>query len=176
MDILVIPSSDSATRGSLSWRGTQDARRVPCALGRGGVVTDKREGDGATPIGSFALRRVFYRADRMALPATALDVTSIAPSDGWCDDPASADYNRLVRLPHVASHETLWRDDALYDLVVVLGHNDDPPRPGAGSAIFLHVARPDYAPTEGCVAIRRDDLLALLVDCGIGDTLTVRPA
>lgn len=140
---------------------------VPCALGRGGVRADKREGDGATPLGTFRLRRLWYRADRLEAPAPdGLDVRAIRPEDGWCDDPASADYNRPVVLPHPARHERLWRDDALYDLIVELGCNDDPVVPGAGSAIFLHVARSGYRPTEGCVAIARPDLLRLLTAVG----------
>jgi L,D-peptidoglycan transpeptidase YkuD (ErfK/YbiS/YcfS/YnhG family) len=119
------------------------------------------------------LRRVLYRADRLSLPPTALPTAAIEPGDGWCDDPASPDYNRQVRLPIAASHEHLWRLDEIYDIVVVLGHNDDPPVAGAGSAIFLHVARPDYAPTQGCVAVARADLLQFLAACGPENFLTV---
>jgi L,D-peptidoglycan transpeptidase YkuD (ErfK/YbiS/YcfS/YnhG family) len=140
-----------------------------CVLGRGGIRADKREGDGATPAGSFPLRRALWRADRLRAPATALPITPIRPDDGWCDDPADAAYNRPVRLPHPARHERLWRDDHLYDLIVVPGHNDDPPAPGRGSAIFLHLARPDWGPTEGCVALALDDLLDILARC---DTTT----
>jgi len=146
-----------------------------CALGRGGVRAAKREGDGATPAGTFPLRRVLYRADRLAAPRTGLDVAAIARDDGWCDDPADPLYNCPVRLPFAAGHEKLWRDDALYDVIVVLGHNDDPPVPGAGSAIFLHVARPDYGPTEGCVALALDDLLVVLADCAPGDAIRITP-
>ncbi len=150
-------------------------RRWRCALGHGGIRGDKREGDGATPVGSFPLRRLLYRRDRISeAPNTALPAAPIARDDGWCDDTSDPAYNRPVRLPHAASHEKLWREDGLYDLVVVLGHNDDPPVPGMGSAIFLHVARPDYAPTEGCVALARDDLLELLESCGTDTVLTVR--
>jgi len=137
------------------------------------VRTDKSEGDGATPVGCFPLRLVFYRADRMGAPTTNLPVTAIAPDDGWCDDPGHRLYNRPVKLPFEASHERLWRDDGIYDVIVVLGHNDDPPRPGLGSAIFLHLARPDFAPTEGCVALARQDLLDLLRRCRPGDRLCV---
>ncbi len=136
---------------------------VPCALGRGGVRADKREGDGAAPLGTFALRRLWYRADRFPEPpACRLPMRPIGRDDGWCDDPAAAEYNRPLTLPHPARHERLWRDDALYDLVVEIGYNDDPVVAGAGSAIFLHVARDGYRPTEGCVAIARADLLRLL--------------
>jgi L,D-peptidoglycan transpeptidase YkuD (ErfK/YbiS/YcfS/YnhG family) len=134
------------------------------ALGRGGVRADKQEGDGATPAGLLALRRVLYRADRFPLPRAAVPREPIAESDGWCDDPGHPDYNRMVRLPHPARCEELWRRDGLYDIVGVLGWNDAPVERGRGSAIFLHVARPDYAPTEGCVALAAGDLRALLAD------------
>jgi L,D-peptidoglycan transpeptidase YkuD (ErfK/YbiS/YcfS/YnhG family) len=123
------------------------------ALGRGGVRADKSEGDGATPPGILPLRRVLYRADRGAMPACAVPVELLAPDDGWCDDLTHRDYNRMVRLPHTGRHERLWRDDGIYDLIGVLGWNDAPVERGRGSAIFLHVARPDLAPTEGCVAL-----------------------
>jgi len=139
-----------------------DGARLRCALGRGGVRADKREGDGATPAGSWPMRRLLYRPDRLAAPATRLAANPIAPQDGWCDDPADPVYNRLVRLPYAASAERLWREDGVYDLIVPLGYNDDPILPGAGSAIFLHVARPDYAPTEGCVALAPADLIRVL--------------
>lgn len=136
-----------------------------CALGRGGVrpAEEKREGDGATPAALMPLRRVLYRADRGTAPACRVPVEPIAPEDGWCDDPRDPAYNRPVRLPYPASHERLWREDPLYDIVGVLGWNDDPaPVPYRGSAIFLHLARPDFAPTEGCVALAEGDLRAVL--------------
>ena len=153
--------------GVRSWR---------CALGRGGVRADKREGDGATPAGRFALRRVLWRADRLARPETGLSSTAIDPGDGWCDDPGHAAYNRPVRLPFPASHERLWRADGLYDVVVVPGHNDAPPVPGLGSAVFLHVARADYGPTAGCVALALPDLLEVLAGCGPETVLEIRAA
>ncbi|HMG50128.1 MAG TPA: L,D-transpeptidase family protein [Inquilinus sp.] len=151
------------------------AGRRRCALGKGGVQADKREGDGATPAGRFALRRLLYRPDRGPAPATALPALAITPADGWCDDPADPAYNRPVPLPHAARHERLWRDDALYDLVIVIGHNDDPPAAGLGSAVFIHLARPDWGPTEGCVALARADLIDLLAAAAPGDSLVVRP-
>jgi L,D-peptidoglycan transpeptidase YkuD (ErfK/YbiS/YcfS/YnhG family) len=135
---------------------------VRCALGRRGIRRDKHEGDGATPCGHFALRELLFRPDRLAPPICALPVRPISPGDGWCDDPSHPDYNRMVMLPHPARCERLWRHDALYDLVIPLGYNDDPPRPGLGSAIFLHVAGPYFEPTEGCVALALPDLLTLL--------------
>ena len=156
---------------SFSWNG----RSVRCALGRSGIVAHKREGDGGTPVGRFALRTLYYRPDRQAPPHTALDIRPIAPAMGWCDDPAHADYNRPVCLPHPASCETLWREDGVYDLLVVLGHNDDPPVPGLGSAIFLHLVRPDFSPTEGCVALELADFLDFLRIAQPGDCLAVAP-
>lgn len=146
-----------------------------CALGAGGVrpAGAKIEGDGATPAGVWPLRWVLYRPDRSGPPKTALRCLPISPEDGWCDAPEDPFYNRPVALPYPASAERLWREDGLYDLVVVLGHNDDPVVPGAGSAIFLHVARPDFAPTEGCIATARADLEALLALAQPGDALAV---
>ncbi|MBC8239498.1 MAG: L,D-transpeptidase family protein [Alphaproteobacteria bacterium] len=137
-------------------------RRYRCALGRGGVRLAKREGDGATPAGLYALRQLLYRADRLARPDSGLPMAKIQGTDGWCDDPGDAAYNRAVTLPYGASAESLWRADGLYDLVVITGHNDDPVVPGRGSAIFIHLASPDYGPTEGCIALSRPDLLAIL--------------
>lgn len=148
-------------------------RSFRCALGSGGVRRDKREGDRATPCGRFPLRRIFYRADRVAAPETALPSRALTAEDGWCDAPGDPAYNQLVRLPCDSRHETLWRDDHVYDVIAVLGYNDDPPVAGRGSAIFLHVARDGYAATEGCVALALPDLLAVLRGCGEGDTLTV---
>ncbi len=137
-------------------------RLCRAALGRRGLVLHKEEGDGGTPIGVLPLRRVLYRADRIARPRCEVPVEPIAPEDGWCDDPAHRDYNRMVRLPHEAHYEELWRRDAVYDLVGVLGWNDTPVARGRGSAIFLHIAGPDFTPTEGCIALARDDLVAVL--------------
>lgn len=135
-----------------------------CALGRGGVrpATEKREGDGATPAARMALRRVLFRADRGPPPRCAVPVEPIAPGDGWCDDPAHRLYNRPVQLPCDASHERLWREDHVYDILGVLGWNDAPVERGRGSAIFLHLAWPDHRPTAGCVALAPRDLRALL--------------
>jgi L,D-peptidoglycan transpeptidase YkuD (ErfK/YbiS/YcfS/YnhG family) len=139
--------------------GTETFR---AALGFGGIRPDKHEGDGGTPAGLLPLREVLYRADRLPAPLSAVPVRPLAPSDGWCDDPTRPAYNRPVQLPINASAEALWRDDASYDIIGVLGWNDDPPLPGQGSAIFLHLARFDYAPTEGCIALAREDLVIVL--------------
>ncbi len=155
----------------LSWRN----RRFACALGSGGVRTDKREGDRATPAGRFPLRRVLYRADRLAPPRTKLAIAPLTTRDGWCDDPQDPLYNQLVRLPHGGRHEALWRADHIYDVIVILGYNDDPVVPGRGSAIFLHLARPGYAPTAGCVALACSDLLAILAEVDRRVQLCVPP-
>jgi L,D-peptidoglycan transpeptidase YkuD (ErfK/YbiS/YcfS/YnhG family) len=138
-------------------------REVRCALGRSGVIAaaDKREGDGASPLGVWPIQRVLYRPDRGLAPATGLPTAATLEDDGWCDAPDDPAYNLPVRLPYPASCERMWRDDEVYDIVCILGHND-PPRPGLGSAIFLHCARPDYRPTEGCIALARPDLEAVL--------------
>ena len=138
-----------------------------CAIGKGGRRADKHEGDGATPIGLLPLRRVLYRADRLAPPRGAVPVAPMAPDDGWCDDPTHADYNMQIRLPHRARHEELWRADAIYDVIGVLGWNDTPVMRGRGSAIFLHLARPGFSPTEGCIALEQRDLLRVLTE-GLG--------
>ena len=154
------------------------AKRARSALGKGGVkpAADKREGDGASPLGVWPIRRVLYRPDRGSQPKTAFPVTPIAPDDGWSDAPDDEAYNRPVKLPHAHSAEAMWRDDEVYDLVVVLGHNDDPPVPGMGSCIFLHLARPDYGATEGCVAVSRADLETLLAAAQPGDAVEIREA
>ncbi len=168
--------------GSATGQATLDADgvltlgslRLRAALGRGGVRERKQEGDGATPAGLLPLRRVLYRADRVTRPRTAVPVMPLAPHDGWCDDLTHADYNRPVRLPHDGRHEALWRSDAVYDLIGVLGWNDAPVVRGMGSAIFLHVARPDFAPTEGCIALAMPDLRSLL-EAGLTAVLVQAP-
>ena len=162
---VLIVQADTA-EGSLGW-ATLGERRWRCAVGAGGIREDKVEGDAATPVGEFPLRRMYYRNDLLVLPKpnspkSALPARPIGEHDGWCDDPRSPSYNRLVHIPNEWSAEKMWREDGLYDLVVVVGYNDDPPEGEWGSAIFLHIARDDYAATQGCVAFARDDLMELL--------------
>lgn len=133
-----------------------------CAIGRTGVSNLKLEGDGATPVGAFPLREVLYRADRMAKPQTALPVRPLAKDDSWCEAPADPNYNRLVKRAPSEGYDMLWREDHLYDVIAVIGYNDDPVLPGKGSAIFLHLARGNYGPTSGCVAVTREDILQIL--------------
>ena len=156
--------------GRLYWsRGS-----APAAVGRAGVKDDKREGDGATPAGTYPLVSVLYRQDRITPPTSHLPVRALAPSDGWVDAPSDARYNRLVGLPYPASAEEMWREDDLYDVLVVIGYNMEPVIPGAGSAIFLHVATPDFVPTAGCVAVKKEVLLGLIPLLGPGSTITIR--
>jgi L,D-peptidoglycan transpeptidase YkuD (ErfK/YbiS/YcfS/YnhG family) len=149
---------------------------VRCAIGRSGAVaaSAKREGDGATPLGTWPVRAALLRPDRVAAPATALPWRWLRPDDGWSDDAADPAYNRPVRHPHPFSAERLWREDGLYDVIVVLGHNDTPPVAGLGSAIFLHCAAPDWPPTQGCVAVERAVLLAWLARMAPGEVLEIR--
>jgi L,D-peptidoglycan transpeptidase YkuD (ErfK/YbiS/YcfS/YnhG family) len=169
---LIVDAKPGETRGT----ARLGKHAFPCALGRSGLIGEKREGDGGTPLGRFPFRRLLYRADRVPHIETRLPARHIEPNDGWCDDPASPDYNRPVRLPHPARHEKLWLEDHLYDLVVVIGHNDDPVVKGAGSAIFLHVARADWGPTAGCIAFARGDLLTILAQVSASDAVRSRAA
>ncbi|WP_394108611.1 L,D-transpeptidase [Xanthobacter autotrophicus] len=139
---------------------------IPVALGRSGIAFDKREGDGRTPAGRWRIERLLYRPDHGPRPVTRLPCRPLKPQDGWCDEAADRRYNRPVRLPiggaRAVSHERMWRDDGLYDLVLVLDHNARPRVAGRGSAVFVHLARPGFRPTEGCVALRRADMVRLL--------------
>lgn len=146
-----------------------------CAIGKSGIIAadKKREGDGATPEGTWRVRECWYRPDRVSAPETGLKLRPITKQDGWCDDPKHPRYNRHVTLPFEGHHEQLWLEDGVYDIIVPLGYNDDPPVPDLGSAIFLHVARPDYAPTEGCVALAKKDLLGILPMLAPEHSLTI---
>ncbi len=160
--LTVVSRFRSATRGRLC----AGPLILPCALGRSGRKFTKREGDGATPSGRWRLVQVLYRPDRQRRPLTGLPVRPLRPSDGWCDAAGDRNYNRPVTHPYPASAERLWRDDDLYDVIVVLDQNTRPRVKAGGSAIFMHVARPGYAPTEGCIALSRRDLLLVLSRLG----------
>ncbi len=147
---------------------------VPCALGRSGVIGRKREGDGATPLGSFEVLYVYYRPDREQHPQTLLPVSPLSADLGWCDDSNHPRYNRMIDLPFSASHEKMWRDDRLYDIVVVLDCNMYPPVKGQGSAIFFHIAREDYRPTEGCIAVAPEHMRLILSKIAPGCRMVVR--
>lgn len=142
-----------------------DGHNYPCRIGRGGFVacSDGREGDEKTPLGDYFVRFGFYRADRLpGMPPTKLTMRALREDDGWCDEAGHAAYNRFVALPFNGSHEKLWRDDGAYDVVLVISHNDGPPVPGLGSAVFIHIAQPDDRQTLGCVAVTPDVMMTLL--------------
>jgi len=135
-----------------------------CSIGRSGLISDKKEGDGATPIGEFPIREIFYRADRIDFSQSKISLPCIAlqENDGWCDDVNSKNYNKYIKSPSQESHEELWREDDIYDVIVVIGYNDDPIKKGKGSAIFMHIARENYQPTAGCIALAKKDLLKIV--------------
>ena len=164
---LIVASTPDGVR--LDWGA--GPRRA--AIGPAGIAIKGGEGDGITPRGHFPVREIFYRADRIPAPQTQLPLRKIVTDDGWCDAPSDPNYNRLVKLPYPATAENMWREDHLYDLVAVLGYNDDPVVPGKGSAIFLHLAKPDYSPTQGCVAMAYDDALAAIEQLKLGDLVVI---
>lgn len=134
----------------------------PCAIGKSGIIEHKVEGDGGTPVGRFHLKNLYYRKDKVGVPETGLPKIEITQYLGWCDDQTHPDYNRPITLPFDFSHEKMWREDDLYDLVVELDHNSNPVEPGKGSAVFIHVAREGYTPTAGCIALKKEHLLEIL--------------
>ena len=172
-DFLTVQADSADT--SRGWAAL-GGRRWRCTVGEGGIREDKVEGDAATPAGEYPLRRIYFRNDRLVLPKVRLPARPISEHDGWCDDPRSPTYNRLVHVPNDWSAERMWREDGLYDLVVVVGYNDDPPEGEWGSAIFLHVARDDSAPTKGCVAFALADLMELVPLLGPATRLRVLAA
>ncbi|WP_293720661.1 L,D-transpeptidase family protein [Stappia sp.] len=166
---VVRASGARATKGRLS----VGAITLACALGRSGMTRSKREGDGKTVTGVFPVLFGFYRPDRMVRPRTRLPMVPLSPELGWCDAPGHAAYNRPVALPFDASHERMWRDDGLYDVVLVPDVNVLAPVAGRGSALFIHIARPGYTPTEGCIAVSRRDMGLLLDRIGPETPLVV---
>lgn len=158
----VRPLPGRPTRGILTGAGLT----LPCALGRSGITRMKREGDGATPIGRFALLHGYRRNDRGLPVAAPFSLAPIRPDDGWCDDVGDGRYNRSVRLPFAGSHEVMRREDGLYDIVIVLDANVRRRSIGRGSAIFFHCARPGFEPTAGCVALAPADMRRLLPRLG----------
>ena len=146
---------------------------IACTLGRGGVcpAEDKREGDGCTPLGTWPVRGVLLRPGRVAAQSIRLPWRWVREGDGWSDDPSDLAYNRPVHLPRAYSAESLLRDDDAYDIIVVLGHNDAPPVPGRGSAIFFHLS--EGRPTAGCIAVSREDMLRLLPMLSPGDAMEI---
>ena len=139
---------------------------IPVALGRGGIIANKREGDGGTPKGTFRPRQLWWRADRFPRPRTFLPIRAIRADDAWCEDPASRHYNRPLTRGHDNGGDRLRRDDHLYDFIIEIDHNTSPRIAGRGSAVFLHLARPDFSPTAGCVSMTQSAMLRLLERLG----------
>jgi len=133
-----------------------------CIFGRDGVTESKTEGDWKTPKGTFPIRKIYYRQDRIGLLNTKIKCIPLQINDGWCDDPQKNEYNKFIKLPFNGNYENLWRDDELYDIIIVLGYNDSPITPYKGSAIFIHLTKEDMQYTKGCLAIKKDDMLYLI--------------
>jgi L,D-peptidoglycan transpeptidase YkuD (ErfK/YbiS/YcfS/YnhG family) len=152
--------------------------RYRCAIGKNGIIDaeQKREGDAKTPAGRWVMREVFYRADRVAKPETRLPVRVLSPDDAWSEDPKSPDYNKLIKRACTEDEGSLWRNDHLYDYLVILGYNDQPVQPGMGSAIFFHLARETYGPTAGCVTLSMPHMLTVLRDADKNSCVSVLKA
>jgi len=155
----------AAGRRSRGWLIAAD-QTIPVALGRRGILADKREGDGGTPKGTFHPLRLWWRADRHPRPQTFLPIRAIAPDDAWCEDPSDRHYNQPVRLNSKQGGDRLCRDDHLYDFIIEIDHNTSPRVAGRGSAVFLHLARDDFSPTAGCVSLTKRAMLRLLARLG----------
>ena len=167
--IIVRRSSLDRSRGVMLAGG----RQIPCALGRRGITNSKHEGDGATPSGRYLLVMALYRPDREILRPTGLPVHKITRKSGWCDAPDDRNYNRKVSLPYHSSHEELYREDRLYDWLLVLDQNYHNKIRGRGSAIFLHMAKDDFRPTEGCIAIKPNDMRWIIGQIGLTTELII---
>ena len=168
--ITVTPDTKRAQFGLMSCGD----KNYVCRLGRRGVHTKKEEGDGATPAGRYKLRYALYRADRTKPPRTALRTTPASEDDGWCDDPTDGFYNQAVKLPYPARAEAMWREDHQYDVVIVIGYNDEPVVAGRGSAIFIHLISDEDQPTAGCIALGPADIREVLERVGPETVIEIR--
>lgn len=166
-----VKSNNGTSKGTINIAGNS----YPCALGKTGTISAalKREGDGKTPIGDWHIRKIYYRADKIEKPISPFETIAIQENFGWCDDVNDENYNQFILHPYKSSAEKLWRNDNLYDICVVLGHNDTPIVKGMGSAIFLHIAKPDYSHTEGCVAINIENMRLLLKNATCDSVLII---
>lgn len=150
--------------------------RFECKIGKNGITADKHEGDGKTPIGTYPLRTLYYRADHVEKPQTGLDIEILTPDTAWCEDPHHPDYNKKIKLPHPSEPGVMERsDNPIFDLMVVVGYNDAPVVAGKGSAIFMHIAREGFTPTAGCVALKREDMLEVLKILDKSSHITILP-
>ncbi len=144
-----------------------------CAIGLNGLTENKREGDLSTPIGTFHFDKIFYRADRLGNMKFIIDSSIIKKNDGWCDDQKSGLYNQHIQFPFQKSAEHLYRDDRIYDIICVLNYNTSPIIPGRGSAIFLHIAKPGFLGTEGCIAIEKELLIEIATNLTTDSTIVI---
>jgi L,D-peptidoglycan transpeptidase YkuD (ErfK/YbiS/YcfS/YnhG family) len=133
-----------------------------CALGKNGIGKKIKEGDNITPRGTFKITKIYYRPDKIKKLITFFKKIKIKKNMGWCDDPKSKFYNKQIKLPSKFNHEKLYRNDRIYDLLVVLNYNTKPIVKNRGSAIFIHVAKKNYKATAGCIALKKNDLIKLL--------------
>ena len=140
--------------------------KFKCALGKAGIGEKKREGDNVTPTGTFKIVKIYYRSDRVKKISSKLRLIEITKNMGWCDDPNSKNYNKLINLPSKYSHEKLFKKNNIYNVIVVLNYNMKPIIKNKGSAIFIHIAKNNYQPTQGCIALKKNDLLKLLSKIG----------
>ena len=133
-----------------------------CVFGKDGVTENKVEGDWKTPIGKFPIRKIYYRKDRINKIESEIECISLSPSDAWCDDVNKKEYNTFIKIPFDGSYENLWREDELYDVIIVLGYNDNPIVQGKGSAIFIHISKENMEFTKGCLVINKEDMITLI--------------
>ena len=152
---------------------TSENLKFKCAIGHNGLSSNKYEGDGCTPIGHFKITKILYRHDKINDCEFVLDSEVINKLDGWCDDINSDLYNQKIKFPFELSAEHLYRNDDLYDVVCIIDYNLNPIIRGKGSAIFLHCASEDYSPTQGCVAMKKNELLQIAMQLDKGSTITI---
>ena len=151
-----------------------EGRQIRCAIGLNGLTRDKQEGDLSTPIGTFHFNKIYYRADKLGNKKFIINSSIINKNDGWCDDQKSDLYNQYIQFPFQESAEHLYRDDHIYDIVCVLNYNTSPIIPGRGSAIFLHIAKPGFLGTEGCIAVEREALIEITTSLNADSTIEVK--
>lgn len=173
LSVLTFTRNNIATSHSLGQLSYDDTV-FACACGKSGCTDQKQEGDHASPLGTYYLRHLYYRADRLQIPETNLPTSIITQKCGWSDDVNDPDYNQYIERPHPYRHEALWRSDHQYDILITLSHNQNPAVPGAGSAIFFHLAKEDFSGTEGCLAISQRDMLQLLPKLGPETKLIIK--
>tara|TARA_E500000178_G_scaffold29507_1_gene26760 strand:- start:508 stop:1008 length:501 start_codon:yes stop_codon:yes gene_type:complete len=149
--------------------------KVKCAVGKRGIGLKKKEGDSITPIGEYKIKYILYRSDRIKKIQSKLKKTIIKKNMGWCDDPKSDKYNKLINLPYTYSYERLFKKENIYDIILVLNYNMNPIKRGKGSAIFIHVAKKNYKKTQGCVAVKKSDLLRLIKEIRVNTKVKIEP-